>query len=1105
MAGIEKKQKYGSSGPGGASVEHDFVPSDPGGASVEHDFVHLNVHSNFSILRGADTVEGLVGAAAADGMRTLALTDTNGLYAAVPFQAACHARGIRPLFGAELLHRGARALVLAANRDGYAELCRLVTGLHLDGNFSLREALAGASGDLFVLADDAAVLEAAVEGGARVRVEVVLEPGPAGYARMARLSERARRLGVPPAASCRAFFLDSRGFAVHRLLSAIRECTTVGNLPPGALVPPHSIFRTRAAAGRLAAGFPGLAAETARIAAECRVELRLGEPRPPRFETPDGSPPIAFLEHLLEKGFRRRYGDNGDHARAALEKEFRVIEKMRLAEYFLICWDIVRYAGERGFPCLGRGSAANSLASYCLGITHVDPLAHNLFFERFLNEERSGFPDIDIDFGTDDREEVIKYVFRKYGRDRVAMICTYSTMRARASLREVAAALGIPDAELDDQIKRIPHMARFDRLEEVARENPRAAGLLLREEPFATVLRLARRIAGFPRHLATHPCGLVICPGPITDYMPLERGEGEVIITQWSMDPVEAAGLIKIDILGQKGLAVISEAAAMAAENRGVPVRRVSSGEYLTDPLTKEKMRRGATEGCFYIESPVMMQLLQQAGCDDFEVLTALSSIIRPGVSNYGGKQSYLKRHLGLEPVTYLHPLLEPILHDSMGCLIYQEQVIRIVSAVGGLSLAEADSLRRVMSGKQDDAGMEAVKERFLAGAAARGLTDDEAATLFGWISSFAGYAFCKAHSASFALESFESLYWKTHYPAEFMAAVLSNRGGYYSPCEYLEEARRIGLEILPPCVNRSGKRFSGAGRSLRVGLMQVKGLKGRTIDAIVEGRRFGPYRSLRDLLHRARPELREAEQLIRCGALASFGRGMKTLFWELRLLYGSGLGNLPFAAVDTPSLPGSGSDHGGGNGPAPRPSVDAAALPSGQGHAVPPTSGTGGNGSPPRAASPPTLFDRPPDRLEALLPDTGDHDRRTRLRMEWESLDLTVSAHPLALYEEDVLEARRRTGACRAVDLPSRSGRSIRIVGWPVTAKPTRTRTRGELMEFVTFSDETGRFEAVLFPAVYRRVGAALAGGLRPYLVRGVVETEIGYSYLNVRDLVQI
>lgn len=1039
---------------------------------MEPGFVHLNVHSNFSILRGADTVEDLVRAAADDGMRTLALTDTNGLYAAVPFQAACHARGLRPIFGAELLHRGERAVALAASREGYGELCRMVTDLHMDENFSLREALSKATENLFVLADDPAVLEAAVEGDARVRVEVVLEPGSAGYARMARLTERARRLGVRPAASCRAFFLDSRGFAVHRLLSAVRECATVGNLPPGALVPPHSVFRTAAVAGRLAARCPGLAAETARIAADCRVELQLGEPRPPRFETPDGSPPTAFLEQLLEKGFRRRFGDNGGHASSSLEKELRVIKKMRLAEYFLICWDIVRYAGERGFPCLGRGSAANSLASYCLGITHVDPLAHNLFFERFLNEERSSFPDIDIDFGTDDREEIIKYVFRKYGRDRVAMICTYSTMRVRSSLREVAAALGIPDAELDDQIKRIPHMARFDRLDEVVRENPRASGLLLREEPFATVLRLARRIAGFPRHLATHPCGLVICPGPITDYMPLENGEGDVRITQWSMYPVEAAGLIKIDILGQKGLAVISEAASMAARNRGVPVRRVSSREYLSDPLTMENMSRGSTEGCFYIESPVMMQLLQQAGCDDFEVLTALSSIIRPGVSNYGGKQSYLKRHLGLEPVTYLHPLLEPILNDSKGCLIYQEQVIRIVSSVGGLSLAEADSLRRVMSGKQDDAGMETVKKRFLAGAAANGLTGGQAATLFGWISSFAGYAFCKAHSASFALESFESLYWKTHYPAEFMAAVLSNRGGYYSSCEYIEEARRMGLDILPPCVNRSGKRFTGAGRSLRVGLMQVKGLKERTMDAIVEGRRSGgPYRSLRDLLRRARPELREAEQLLRCGAFASFGRGMKTLFWELRLIYGGGPGNLPPGADDFTALP--------------------------------PGNGNGGGSH--RPAGQPTLFDRPPDRIEALLPDTGDHDRRTRLRMEWDALDMTVSAHPLALYEADVLETRRRTRACRAVDLPSRSGGSVRIVGWPVAAKPTRTRNRGELMEFVTFSDETGRFEAVLFPAVYRRCGAALAGGFRPYLARGTVETEIGYNYLNVRDLVQI
>jgi hypothetical protein len=345
----------------------------------------------------------------------------------------------------------------------------------------------------------------------------------------------------------------------------------------------------------------------------------------------------------------------------------------------------------------------------------VGPLAHNLFFERFLNLERESFPDFDIDFGTDDREVVLDYIFERYGRENVAMICTYSTMHARSAVREVAKALGVGLGEIDAVVKRLPSFVSARGLREAIAGDPARRDLPLDREPFRSILAIAERIAEYPRHLATHPCGVVIAPEPITHIVPLQRGDKGLGIA-WDMNAIEDAGLIKIDILGQKGLAVISDTIRQVERNDGLRIDP-ESVDVLNDPRGRELLRTGRTEGCFYIESPIMLQLLEQAHCDDFEVLTALSSIIRPGVSNYGGKRQYLERHLGLQPVEVLHPRLEPVLRDTYGCLIYQEQVIQVAQAIAGMTLAEADGLRKCMSKKRHWERMETYKERFMTGA----------------------------------------------------------------------------------------------------------------------------------------------------------------------------------------------------------------------------------------------------------------------------------------------------------------------------------------------------------------------------------------------------
>lgn len=1085
-------------------------------------FVHLRAHSNFSMLAGTRRVEELVWAAAQARMPAIALTDMDGMFAVVPFQRACEEAGIRPIYGVELTgawgggvptaapaHGGAagrieapargddggaraataasahrqtnghvaRATLLARTREGYSELCRFVTRRRLDEDFSLEAALECASDNVFILADDERVLSK-LAGRENVFAALPVASGREWIERRWHLRHLASRLGLRTVAAGDIFFIESREHFVHRVLTAVRTRTTIGTLPPGATAPPSAFFHSPADVARAFHDDPASMAAALEIADRCQFDLDLHSRKLPRFALAPGEESFATLRRLALSGLQERMSagaasfseettraaippDEWRRAVDTLERELAVIRAKGLADYFLICWDIVRYARNRGMRSVGRGSAGNSLVSYALRITHVNPLRHNLFFERFLNPEREHLPDFDIDFGTDDREEVLRYIFRRYGAERVAMIGTYSTLKARAALREITKALGIPEGEVAPYIERLPYFAAIDQLEEECAISPASSGIPFDREPLRTIFALARAVGEFPRHMATHPCGLVICPTLITDFVPLQRGDKGYEITQWSMHEVEEAGLLKVDIIGQKGLAVIQEAGAMAEENEGRPIH-AERIDYLNDLATKEMIRRGGSEGCFYIESPGMIQLIRQARCDDFEVLTALSSIIRPGVSSYGGKRQYLHRHLGLEPVTLIHPALEPVLTDTCGCLIYQEQVIRIAVAVAGMSYGEADGLRRCMSFKNvDDETMGNYRDSFMRGALARGIPEETAREIFRQITSFAGYAFCKAHSASFALESFETAYWKAHYPAEFMAAVLSNGGGYYSQMEYLEEARRIGLEILPPCVNESRVRHHGRGRRLRVGLMQVKGLSAETAEKIVAGR---PYGSLAEFLEKVPASKDEVETLIRSGAMGSFGRTRPELLWELRILRpaaGGGAGDGSRARVN--ERRGGSAELGARWRPAAQTSENAPSVVA----------------------------------LISELPHIPEYDLRRRIALEYDTLDLCVSAHPLAMFEDEIARVARAHRLTRSIDLPSCVGRDVEIIGWEVTWKAARTSDKMEEMVFVTFSDQWGRFEGTFFPAAYRRSARTLMRGPGPFLVRGRVESELGVESL--------
>ena len=1002
-------------------------------------FVHLHCHSTYSFLAGVDSVEALAEAAARMGMPALALTDTHGLYGAIPFYRAACAAGLRPLFGAVLSGAGGEtAVLLAEHRAGFGALCRAITAFHLDPEFTLAACLETLGSGVIVLCPHAGLLErvARRRGAAGLYAELVR---PAPLREQRRLVQTARRCGVPLVATNRVFFIRPEDWAAHRLAAAIRTRTTVDTLPAGAVVPPEAWLKPPALMARLFEDLPEAVANTVRIAERCRVTFELGRVRLPPFDPGSGGSPGALLHRLCARGLRRLYPGDA-RAERRLREELRVIDALRFHAYFLIVWDIVREARRRGIPTVGRGSAANSLVCRLLGITQVDPLRHRLYFERFLNLERSDYPDIDLDFPWNRRDEMLDYVFDTHGHDRVALIATHVHFRARSLVRETGKALGLPLREIERFTRPLPHSGSLAELETVRATVPECRDLPVADEPYRTLLQRARRLDGHPRHLSLHCGGIVISPQPITGLIPLETTPKGFAVTQYDMYPVEDMGLLKIDLLAQKGLAVLSDTVADVRAHYGTALD-FDRIDPVADAETRALVAQGRTIGCFYIESPGMRNLLQKLNVQSFEMLTAASSIIRPGVSDSGMMRAFIDRHNGRAPVTYAHPKLEPILRDTFGVMIYQEDVIKVAHAIAGMSLGEAEGLRKCMSKKRDWQRMETWRERFLSGARARGVADATARELWRQMESFAGYAFCKAHSASFALLSYQTAYLKAHYPAEFMAAVLSNRGGFYDTCAYAEEARRLGLRLLPPDVQHSADRFTaerdpagpGAGRAaaIRVGLSQIKGLSGGTIRRIVMQRRRGRYTSLADFLERARPDQAEAETLIRCGALDSLGASRPALFWELLLRQ-----KRRCRAAQAPLF------------------------------------------AAPAAASP---------ALPVPVHRISRPGRRERLTAELECLDLTVGEHLLGLYADRLRRTRwPRRNAC---DLQRHAGGLITLAGWLITAKRTRT-VRQEVMKFITLEDATGLFEVTLFPRVYRRFGHLLYDR-GPYLVRGRVERE--------------
>ena len=837
-------------------------------------YAHLHVHSHFSFGIGVSSPESLARAAAERGFRALACTDTNGVYGAVEFVQACAAAGVRPILGAHLVAGGQEVVALATSEQGWGALCRAITEVHWQPDLPatpLSSILAPDREGLILLSRDIDFLEQVLRLSGPQDLYAELRPGKRRHAVLA----AARRLGLPIVASNGVVAAHQEEWSRHRLLRAIALNTTLSSLPTEEVSPQQAWLCPAAELARHFPDCPEALRAAEAIAERCAYAIPVGNRTvPPRVRDTAGA--FDQLRQLTLEGARWRYPVITPELQERLDLELGIIAQKGFADYFLVVRDIVHH----GPTHCGRGSVANSVVSYCLGITHVDPIRSRLVFERFLNLERRDPPDIDLDFPWDERDQVLEYVFRRYPRLHSAMVANHNCFQPRGALREVAKVHGRPGGEIREVTRRIPFFEDGERrLPDLIATHPNYGGLNLASH-WQEFARIAEGLVGIPRHLSVHAGGVVITPTPLTDYVPVERAaktlacspELPVPVIQFEKDGTEDAGLVKIDLLGNRSLAVIRDAIAAVHGNTNYRIDYTSStaGD---DEEAKTLFRTGQTMGVFYTESPASRLLCAKSQADTFELLVLNTSMIRPASNQY--IRLYLERLRNHAPYEALDPSLRDTLADSFGIMVYQEDVVNVCTTFAGMSPATGDGLRKALSKKRPAKHLGAYAEEFFSGARRLGRDPAAATRVWEMIMSFAGYSFCKGHSCSYIQVAQHSCALRAHFPAEFMAAVLSNGGGYYQPFAYVAEAMRMGLSILPPDINASQFRCVGKRREIRIGLQFVKGLSADAVERIMAARSEGttPFRSIFDLRARTGIAPGDLRLLIKVGALDSIAQ----------------------------------------------------------------------------------------------------------------------------------------------------------------------------------------------------------------------------------------
>jgi DNA polymerase III subunit alpha len=1063
-------------------------------------FVHLHLHTQYSLLDGAIKPRQLFERVRALGMPAVAMSDHGNLFGAVEFYEGARAAGVKPILGCEVyiasgsrLERERRErdesgfdainhlLLLAENETGYRNLMYLVSKGYLEGFYykpridldllrDRSEGLVATSGCLSSMVCRA-ILEGAPERAWQLAEEyAAIFPGryylelqrhglPAQDRVNAELVKMAADLRLPLVATNDAHYLEAGDHEHHDVLLCIGTAANLDD-PKRFRFDGHGFYvKDGEEMAELFRDHPSAVDATLEIAERCNVEIEMGRYHLPEYQVPPGATREQVLEAQAWAGLRRRLGLEPDEplpSRCApyeerMKHELGVIQSMGFAGYFLIVADFIDYARRNAIPVgPGRGSAAGSLAAYSLGITGVDPIQYDIIFERFLNPERVSMPDIDVDFCMRGRDQVIRYVAGKYGGEagdveqmRVAQIATFGTLQARAAIRDVGRVLGLPFGEVDRIAKLVPETLGIS-LDQAIEQTPELRARIETDGQVARLLETARKLEGLTRHASKHAAGVVIGTGPLIETVPLYRdSRSGDIMTQYDMRCVEKIGLIKFDFLGLKTLTVIADAQRLIRE-RGRPDFDMETVS-LEDPATYELLCRGDTEGVFQVESAGMTDLVAKLKPRAFRELIPIVALYRPGPLGSGMVDDFINRKNGLTRVEYLLPELEEITAETLGVIVYQDQVLQIANKLAGYSLGEADLLRRAM-GKKKPEEMARQRERFVGGAVERGVERAGAEQVFDLIAEFAGYGFAKSHSTAYALITYHTAYLKANHPREYLAALLTVESGNHDKlARYIAHARAAGIEILPPDVNESERDFSVVEGGIRFGFAGVKNVGQGAVEAILEAREGGRFVTVFDFCQRVdarRVNRRVVESLVKCGAFDSLHANRAAVWASLDAALERG------AAAQRDREIGQASLFGG-----------------------------------PAAGAP---------ELEARLVEVAPWTERERLAYEKELLGFYVTGHPLGAVAPELA----RYADVRAGATAGREGREVRAGGMLVALRETRTR-RGETMAFATLEDLEGSFDLVVFPEPYGRVrelmreAAAPEPGRspRPLLVSGTLE----------------
>ncbi|MFH1699862.1 MAG: DNA polymerase III subunit alpha [Candidatus Zixiibacteriota bacterium] len=976
--------------------------------------------SNFSLLWGTAPVEELITTGAKNNIEYLGLADNDNLYGAIDFYQDCLEAGINPLIGVRLTTRLGELHLIAKSHAGYQNLCRLVTARQLEGDVS-EDTLAKQIDDLICLAPPKSNLKKLKD---IFGIELFLShPGDVDY----HIDETLKRYDLKPVANPKISFLRPDDYSLHLMLRAIDTGSLVANLNGVPRDGADSFFPDASIMKRKFRNCPEAIANGIMISEMCRMRFPERSNILPEYNDGDGDK-FEFLRKKTLEGLGHRKGKIRAQYLARLDFELEVIKRTGFTDYFLIVSGIADYCHRVGIPVVGRGSAGGSLAAYSLSITQVDPINEGLYFERFLNEARSDPPDIDLDIDWRRRDDVLEYIYDTFGHDRTAMIATYTRFRSRLAVREIAKARGIAPDEINRIVKDLPRFGMMGANSEIK----------IPSDEYLGIWEDAARLHEFPRHLGIHAGGIVITPKPLTDYVALERATKGLVVTQCDMYQAEKLGLVKIDILGNRGQAVIVDCFEEAKKERGDDFVIPDN-----DPKTERLLQSGKTIGVFQIESPGLRSLLRDIKPTVLNDLTLALSLIRPGASDSGMKKVFLDCHHGRQRPVYPDIRLKEILEETHGVFIYQEQVLLCAREIAGFNLPMADLLRRAMTKGRKGGKFKRLCNQFLDGAVKNGASRKKAIEIFKLLALFAGYGFCKAHAATYGYLGYQSAFLKAHYPARFMQAVLNNGGGYYAAAIYIAEARRLGVKIMPPDINMS-ERYEAVDRDVMyVGLGRIRDLGENTIEQILDKR---PFASFDDFVESVRLSAGELENLIKIGTFDKIDTIRPCLLWRLRLRRGK---RQPAGAAF--SIKQTGDDD----------------IFSGQ--LIVPRAG--------------------------YLPELPDFTPFEKFLCEREILGLSASEHPLKLFP--AYDGKSFFEVCENRE----ANEKVSITAWLADVKRIKTREKKEWMVFLTFEDLHDTFEVVLFPESYKKY-YEMARRFRYFYIEGKLNTDGGTTAIIAEKL---